>query len=172
MQHIVGKLSTRATTFLWTSLQYEVCTKRYGPPKLQESQFQEFLDSNLGALRQNDIWVLAPWLDTNNNIRGRWWFPPSLGRGEYYESMFVCVSSIHQKCSNYALTNLLFGLCRSVWVIDLLVTLLSPYLKAPTCTFILEMLRAKERTPTPHSFVLFALDSHLNLLKSLGVCQL
>ncbi len=28
------------------------------------------------------------------------------------------------KCSNYALTNLLFGLCRSMWVIELLVILL------------------------------------------------
>jgi hypothetical protein len=26
----------------------------------------------------------------------------------------MLVSSVHQKCSNYALTNLLFGLCRSV----------------------------------------------------------
>jgi hypothetical protein len=30
------------------------------------------------------------------------------------------------KCFNYALTNLLFGLCKSVWVIDLLVNLPSP----------------------------------------------
>jgi hypothetical protein len=37
---------------------------------------------------------------------------------------------MHQKCSNYALTNLLFGLCKFVWVIDLFVTLLSPYHRA------------------------------------------
>jgi hypothetical protein len=30
------------------------------------------------------------------------------------------------KCSNYAITNLLFGLCRSVWVIKLLINLPSP----------------------------------------------
>jgi hypothetical protein len=35
---------------------------------------------------------------------------------------FVCAP----KCSNYTLTNLLFGLCRSVWVIELLVNLPSP----------------------------------------------
>jgi hypothetical protein len=48
-------------------------------------------------------------------------FPPSSSRGEFYEFMFARGSSVHQKFSNYALTNLLFGLCRSVWVIDLLV---------------------------------------------------
>jgi hypothetical protein len=38
----------------------------------------------------------------------------------------VCAS----KCSNYALTNLLFGLCKSVWVIGLLVNLPSPHPEA------------------------------------------
>jgi hypothetical protein len=33
---------------------------------------------------------------------------------------------MHQKWSNYALTNSLFGLCMSVWIIELLVTLSSP----------------------------------------------
>jgi hypothetical protein len=60
---------------------------------------------------------------------GRWWLPPSLGHDESYESVFAHGSSVHQKCSNYTLTNLLFGLCRSVWVIDLLVTLPNPISK-------------------------------------------
>ncbi len=34
LPHIVGKLSTRATTFLHTSLQLEVRTQSYGAPKL------------------------------------------------------------------------------------------------------------------------------------------
>ncbi len=38
------------------------------------------------------------------------------------ESMYVRGLSVHQKCSNYALTDLLFGLCRSIWIIDPLVT--------------------------------------------------
>jgi len=39
---------------------------------------------------------------------------PSTGCGEFCE--FVCArgSFVHQKCSNYALTNLLFGLCKSM----------------------------------------------------------
>jgi hypothetical protein len=40
-------------------------------------------------------------------------FPPSLGRGESYESVFTRGLSVHQMCSSYALTNLWFGLCRS-----------------------------------------------------------
>jgi hypothetical protein len=34
---------------------------------------------------------------------------PNLGHGESCESMYACGSFVHQKCSNYALTNLLFG---------------------------------------------------------------
>jgi hypothetical protein len=72
--------------------------------------FKIFGTPNLGVLGQNDIWVLASWL------------PPSSNRGESCESVFVHGSSMHQKCSNYALTNLLFDLCRSMWIIDPLVT--------------------------------------------------
>jgi hypothetical protein len=46
---------------------------------------------------------------------------------ESYEFMYVCGLSMHQKCSNYVLTNLLFGLCRSMWIIDSLVTHPSPH---------------------------------------------
>jgi len=38
VRHIVGKLSTKATTLLQTSSQLEVYTQGYGTPKLQESQ--------------------------------------------------------------------------------------------------------------------------------------
>jgi hypothetical protein len=47
---IIIKLLTRATTLLWTSPQSKVCTKSYGPLKLQESQFGEFWESQLGSL--------------------------------------------------------------------------------------------------------------------------
>ncbi len=86
--------------------------------------------------------------------------------------VFVHGSFVHQKCSNYALTNLLFGLCKFVRVIDLLITLPNPYPRAPTGTSTLEVMRAKEHTPTLHSSVMFTLDSHLNLLRSLWVCHL
>ncbi len=56
----------------------------------------------------------------------RWWVPPSLGYGESCEFVFAYGSFVHQKCSHYALTNLLFGLCRFVWIIEPLVALPSP----------------------------------------------
>jgi hypothetical protein len=94
--------------------------------KVRESQFREFQDFNLGVMGQNDIWVLAPWSSIENTIRGKvvvslesepWWNLWSMfSRGEF----------VHQKCSNYALTNLLFGLYKFVWIVDLFVTHCSP----------------------------------------------
>jgi hypothetical protein len=45
-------------------------------------------------------------------------------------NLCACGSSMHQKCSNYALTDLLFGLWRLIWIIDLLVICPSPHPKA------------------------------------------
>ncbi len=56
----------------------------------------------------------------------RWWLPSSLGRGESCESEFVCGLFVLQKYFNYASTNLLFGLCRFVWVIKCLPLFLVP----------------------------------------------
>jgi hypothetical protein len=61
--------------------------------------------------------------------KGRWRLPPSPSRGEFCESMFARDSSVHQKCSNYALINLLFGLCKLVWIIEKLVIRLNPILE-------------------------------------------
>jgi len=76
--------------------------------------FQNFGIPNLGVLGQNDIWLLALWPSIENRLKGRWWHPPSLGHGEYCEFVFVNGLFVHQRCSNYALTNLLFDLCRSM----------------------------------------------------------
>jgi hypothetical protein len=40
---------------------------------------------------------------------GRWWLPPSSGRGESSESKVACGLSQHKKCSKCELTNLLVG---------------------------------------------------------------
>ncbi len=40
--HTIGKLSTRATTFLQTTPQSEVCSQSYGAPKSQESALAQF----------------------------------------------------------------------------------------------------------------------------------
>jgi hypothetical protein len=66
-------------------------------------------------LKLNNLLNYNPWFT--------WWLFPSPGCGESCEFVFARGSFVHQKCSNYALINLLFGLCRSVLVIDLLITL-------------------------------------------------
>jgi hypothetical protein len=81
----------------------------------------------------------------------------------------VCLWFIYApKCSNYALTNLLFGLCRFVWAIDLLVNLPSPNLGALTCPSTPKMLWAKKRAPTHSPFVVFAFGLVIKSIKELG----
>ncbi len=91
-----------------------------------------------------------------------------MSHGESCESVFVRGSSMHQKCSNYALTNLLFGLCKSVKVIDLLVTLPSPYPRALTRPSTPEVLRTKECAPTPYPSVVFTFKLAVESTKEFG----
>ncbi len=105
------KILIRATTFLQTSSQLEVYTQNYKAPKSRESQLWEFQDSHLGIPKQNAIWMWASWRGTKYTIGGKVVASPSSNCGEFYESEFARGSSQHQKCFNYALTNLLFGLC-------------------------------------------------------------
>jgi hypothetical protein len=74
---------------------------------------------------------------------------------------------MHQKCSNYALTNLLFGLCRSMWIIDALITHPNPHFGAPTRPSTLEMLRTKKRTLIPTSIV-FIFEPAFEYFKECG----
>jgi len=56
-------------------------------------------------------------------------FPPSPNRSESCEFEFARDSSVHPKCSNYAVTNLLFGLYKPRWMIEVLINILSPILE-------------------------------------------
>jgi hypothetical protein len=63
--------------------------------------------------------------------------------------MSLCVFMVHsctKNCFNYALTNLLFSLCKSMWIIDPLVIRPNPHPKAPACSSTPKMLEARERT--------------------------
>jgi len=75
---------------------------------------------------------------------------------------------MHQKGSSYALINLWFGLCRSVWAIELLVNFLSPHPEAPTRPFTPEVLRARERAPTPSPSVVFTFRLIVESIKEPG----
>jgi hypothetical protein len=49
VRHTVGKLSTRATTLLQTTLRSEVCSQSYGASKSWESRWAGFQDSRAGV---------------------------------------------------------------------------------------------------------------------------
>jgi hypothetical protein len=67
-----------------------------------------------GVAKQNNIWVLVPWLGTKYIIRGKVVAYPKSGSW-WVLSIRVCPWLVcAPKCSSYALTNLWFGLCRSV----------------------------------------------------------
>ncbi len=85
----------------------------------------------------------------------------------------VCLWLVHApKCSNYALISLLFGLCKSVRIINPLIIHPNPHPRAPTCPSTREVLRARGCTLTFYPFIVFTFDSQLSLLKSLGVRHL
>jgi hypothetical protein len=85
---------------------------------------------------------------------GRWWLPPSPVCGESCEFVYAHDSFVHQKCSNYTLTNSIFGLCRSMWIINPIITHPNPHLKGLACPSTLEMLQVKEHTPIPYFVIL------------------
>jgi hypothetical protein len=95
-------------------------------------------------------------------------FPQVRTMVSLYESVFARGSSMHQKCSNYALTNLLFGLCRSMWIIELLVTLPNPHPGAPTHPSTPKMLWARERAPTLYPFIVFTFRLAVEFTKEFG----
>ncbi len=93
---------------------------------------------------------------------------PKSGHDESYESMFACGSSVHRKCSNFALTNLLFGLYKSMWVIHFLVNLLNPHPRAPTRPSTHVMLWAREHAPTPFPSTIVTFGLAVESIKELG----
>jgi hypothetical protein len=117
------------------------------------------------APRQNDIWVLAPWPSTKNTIRGKVMASPK-SKPWWVLWVRACMWLVHApKMFSYVLTNLLFSLCMSVWVINLLVNLPSPHPGALTHPFTPEMLRAKERAPISSPCIVFTLGFAVESIK-------
>jgi hypothetical protein len=75
---------------------------------------------------------------------------------------------VYQKCSNYTLINLLFGLCRSMWISDLLVNFPNPI---PKLQHTLLPPKCYESGSAPQLFLLllsFSLDSQPNHQRAWG----
>jgi hypothetical protein len=75
MSHTIGKLLTRATILLWGYTE-----KIMGFQNHKSPNFENFETLNLGVLRQNDMWVHAPWPSIENiTIRGKVVASPKFG---------------------------------------------------------------------------------------------
>jgi len=95
-------------------------------------------------------------------------FPLSPNCGESCETVYAHDLSMHQKCSNYALTNLLFSLCKSIWIIDPFIILLGPHHKVPTCPSYPEMLQVKECTLIHFCSTIFICRFAIEAFKEFG----
>ncbi len=96
-------------------------------------------------------------------------FPPIPCRGESCESVYAHGSSMHQKCSNYVITSLLFGLCKSIWIINLLVTHLSPYPRTLAHPFYPRGVANKGTYPNSF-FCCFHFETHIWIFQGIWGC--
>jgi len=141
----------------------------YGAPKSWKSQLWEFRDSHLGVPGQNVIWMWASWRGTKYTIREKVVASPKFGMWWVLWVRIFLWLVLTPKCFNYALTNLLFGLCRPVWINKMIVNLLSPIPEFQHALQNPKVLWAKE---CPNSLFFRGSNSHLSLLRSLGAHHL
>ncbi len=73
---------------------------------------------------------------------------------------------MHQKCFSYAVTNLLFGLCKAVWIIKLIVNHHSPHPRALTHPYPQNVVGQGAR-PTLSPFVVFIFEFLVGSIKEL-----
>jgi len=95
-------------------------------PKVVGVLIMEISGLSLWESRDKMIWVLVLWPGTKYTIRGKVVASPKSGLW-WVLWVYVCMWLVHApKCLNYALINLLFGLCRFVWIKEMFVNLPSP----------------------------------------------
>jgi hypothetical protein len=128
LQHTVGKLSTRATTLLYTAPQSKVCSQSYGAPKSRESSLARFRDSHSEVLGEKSH------LDVDPVERCRVYYK---GEGGGFPQVRAVVSlmcscpccpwlvlapKVFQLCTNH----LVWVVCKPVWVSEACQFLLVP----------------------------------------------
>ncbi len=167
MSHTIEKLLIRVTTWLQTSSQSKLFTQSYRPSKSWESRLWEFRNSHLQIPGQIDIRVLVLWPGIMYPIRGKVVAFPKFGS---WWVLWICVCSWiirALRCSNYALINLLFDLCRSVWIKKFLINLPSPHLGTPAHPSTPKVMRTRDHAPTLPSNV-FTFRLAIKSIKELG----
>jgi len=117
------------------------------------------------------VWGIEPSHSQMSSHFGRW----SLNGLPNFQSIIAKVKTHwikeFQKCSNYALTNLLFGLCRFVWIINMFFIRPNPHLGALTHLSTSKMLRTRERTAIHYPSVVFTFGFTVETVKEFMVCQ-
>jgi hypothetical protein len=124
-------------------------------------------DSHLGVPKQNDIWVLVSWPSIEYNIKGK--VVASLKSGLWWVLwIYIYLWFVRApKCSNYALTNLLFDLCRFVWVIEVFINLPSLIPKLQH-SLLPSKCYEPRNTPQVHLLLLFTFGLIVESIKELG----
>jgi hypothetical protein len=138
-----------------------------GLQSLGSFNFKNFGTPNLGVSRQNDILVQALWLGTKNTIRGKVMAFPKFGSW-WVLWVCVCMWFVHAPKVLKLCTNLLFGSCKFVWIIDPLAICPSPHLGATTCLSTPKVLPTKERTPILYPFIVFTFGLIVESIKEFG----
>jgi hypothetical protein len=134
------------------------------PQSHRNPNFESFGTPNLGVPGQNAIWVQALWLGIENIIRGKVVASPKSGSW-WILWVRVCTWFVHApKVLQLHIDQLLFSLCKSMWIIDMFVTHLNPHLGAPTHPFISEVLQARECAPTPYPSIIFTFGLALEFI--------
>jgi hypothetical protein len=110
VQHIVEKLSTRATTLLQTALRSEVCSQSYGAPRSRESRLAGFRDSHAGVPGEKSH------LDVGPVERSRVYYK---GEGGGFPQVRAVVNLVCPCCPWLVLAPKVFQLCTNhfVWVV-------------------------------------------------------
>jgi len=113
----------------------------------------------------------TPWLIIHNTIK--WKVVASPESGPWWV-VWVCVCSwffrapkVLKLCTN----QLVVWFCKSVWIVDPLVTLSSPHLGVLTCFSYPEVLRIKEHAMTPSSIV-FTFTFAFEFFKEFGCASI
>jgi hypothetical protein len=110
VQHIVGKISMRATTLLHTTPRFEVCSQSYGAPKSRESRLARFQDSQARVLREKSH------LDVGSVERCRVYYK---GEGGGFPQVRAVVNLVCLCCPWLVLAPKMLQLCTNhlVWVV-------------------------------------------------------
>ncbi len=165
--HIVGKLSMRVIIWFIPHLNRRFAQKLWGS-KVVGEPISKILGLPTWESQDKITFGCSPCGFKKNTIRGKVVASPKF-KPWWVLWVHVCPWFVSApKCSNYALTNVLFTLCKFVWIINSLVICPSPHCKAPARPSTPKVLRTKKRALSLTSFVIFTFGFAFESIKEFG----